>query len=364
MKLITIVGARPQFIKAAAVSRIIQNSPKLTEVLVHTGQHFDENMSAIFFKELELPQPNYNLGINGGSHGEQTGKMLSKIEAVLLVEKPDLVLVYGDTNSTLAGALAAVKLHIPIAHVEAGLRSFNKKMPEEINRILTDHSSDILFTPTLTAIKNLKNEGINEDKIFQVGDVMLDATLYYSQKAERESTILSHLNIKMKNYVLVTLHRAENTDNLDKLSKIFNALETIAKGQTLVLTLHPRTKKSLESLNFSFQHSHIKFIEPVGFLDMLMLEKHSKIIITDSGGVQKEAYFQKVPCITLRDETEWRELVDNGWNFLANPKNLCEIFDRKHSIVFPKTDTIYGSGKASDKIVKVLQQHYSFKNRL
>ena len=354
MKIVTIVGARPQFIKAAAVSRSIQNVSKLNEVLVHTGQHFDDNMSAIFFDELDIPRPYYNLGICGGYHGEQTAKMLLKIEDLLLEEKPNLVMLYGDTNSTLAGSLAAVKLHIPIAHVEAGLRSFNKKMPEEINRILTDHSSDILFTPTETAIKNLKNEGITGDKVSHVGDVMLDSTLHYTLKAERESTILADLNISSKKFILVTIHRAENTDNLDKLNQIFNALEMLAKRHILVLTLHPRTRKSLESLNYSFQTSNIKFIEPIGFLDMLMLEKHSKTIITDSGGVQKEAYFQKVPCITLRDETEWIELVENGWNVLANPNNLLEIFNCLKASEFPKVDTIYGGGEASKRIVDVL----------
>ena len=363
MKVVTIVGARPQFIKAAAVSRSIQNVSKINEVFVHTGQHFDDNMSAIFFDELDIPRPNYNLGVCGGSHGEQTAKMLLKIEDLLLKEKPNLVMLYGDTNSTLAGSLAAVKLHIPIAHVEAGLRSFNKKMPEEINRILTDHSSDILFTPTETAIKNLKNEGITGNKVCHVGDVMLDSTLYYTQKAERESTILSDLKISSRKFVLVTIHRAENTDDLDKLNKIFNSLEMLAKRHILVLTLHPRTKKSLESLNYSFQNSNIKFIEPVGFLDMLMLEKHSKIIITDSGGVQKEAYFQKVPCITVRDETEWIELIENGWNFLANHENLCDIFNQMDDVKFPETDTIYGNGNASDKIVRKLQHYYSSKSR-
>lgn len=355
MNVLTIIGARPQFIKAANVSRIIQGKAKISEILVHTGQHFDNNMSAIFFKELDIPEPKYNLGVYGGNHGEQTGKMLVKIEEVLLREKPDLVLVYGDTNSTLAGALAAVKLHIPVAHVEAGLRSFNKKMPEEINRILTDHASDILFTPTVAALKNLQNEGVDKGKILNVGDVMLDATNYYGSKAEIQSSILSHLKLSSKEYVLVTIHRAENTNNLKKLKSIFDSLEKIAKDHSLVLPIHPRTRTVLKAIDFSIKNSNIKFIGPVGYLDMMMLEKHSKIIITDSGGIQKEAYFHQVPCITLRDETEWIELVENGWNFLANSGNLSDVFNSARTVEFSAKENIYGNGDASLKIVERLQ---------
>ncbi len=357
MKILTIIGARPQFIKAAAVSRIIRNKNELSEILVHTGQHFDDNMSAIFFKELDIPEPKYNLGICGGNHGAQTGKMLVKIEEVLLKEKPDLVLVYGDTNSTLAGSLAAVKMHIPIAHVEAGLRSFNRKMPEEINRILTDHSSDMLFTPTVAALKNLKKEGVDKNKIFNVGDVMLDATNYYSVKAESQSVILSDLKLNQKEYILATIHRAENTNSLTKLKNIFDSLEKIAKDQILVLPIHPRTMNSLKSIDFSINNSNIKFISPVGYLDMMMLEKYAKTIITDSGGVQKEAYFHKVPCVTLRDETEWIELIENGWNFLANSKNLLEVLDKAQNIKFSNKENIYGNGDASLKIVDKIQQY-------
>lgn len=356
MKILTIIGARPQFIKAAAVSRVIQSQHHLDEILVHTGQHFDANMSAVFFDELNIPEPKYNLGISGGSHGEQTGKMLIKIEEVFFEEKPDLVLVYGDTNSTLAGCLAAVKLHIPIAHVEAGLRSFNKLMPEEINRILTDHASDILFVPTLTAIKNLQKEGIAKSKIVQVGDVMLDATNYYSKKAETSSTILPDLDLSDKEYVLVTIHRAENTDNLNKLKAIFDRLEKLTESHKLVLPLHPRTRKALLHIGFSIDDSNIYFIDPVGYLDMLMLEKHSRMIITDSGGVQKEAYFHKVPCITLRDETEWTELVAIGCNFLSNPKNLLSVFNKALGLTSFTEQQLYGKGDAAVRIVEKFRQ--------
>lgn len=362
MKVVTIVGARPQFIKAAALSRIIRNSPEITEILIHTGQHYDDNMSTVFFQELELAKPNYNLGISGGTHGEQTGRMLIGIEKLLIAESPDMVILYGDTNSTLAGALAAAKLHIPIAHIEAGLRSFNKKMPEEINRILTDHCSELLFTPTESGRKNLENEGINKNRIFLVGDVMFDSTLHYSKKAENESGILKDLSLITKQYILVTIHRAENTDDIDKLKQIFKVLETIAEENTLVLTLHPRTRKSLEALDFEFRSSAINFIEPVGYLDMLMLEKHSNLIITDSGGVQKEAYFQKVPCITLRDETEWVELVENGWNILSNTNNLLNNFNHSDFASFPNSDSIYGGGEASGKIVDTLKKFKTSKS--
>ena len=355
MKVLTIIGARPQFIKAAAVSRIIRNRAVIDEILVHTGQHFDENMSAIFFEELDIPRPQYNLGVRGGNHGEQTGQMLIKIEGVLLKEKPDIVILYGDTNSTLAGALAAVKLHIPIAHIEAGLRSFNRRMPEEINRILTDHSSDLLFAPTAVAMRNLNSEGVENDKISNVGDVMFDATNFYGSKAEKESSILSKLNLTSKKFVLVTIHRAENTNDLKKFREIFTGLEKLATEHTLIFPIHPRTKNTLKSIDFLFEKSNIKFIEPAGYLDMMMLEKHSKTIITDSGGVQKEAYFHNVPCVTVRDETEWVELVDKGWNILANADNLVEIFKKAQHIQFLKDENIYGNGDAAVKIVDRLE---------
>lgn len=354
MKVLTIIGARPQFIKAATVSRIINRENKIDEILVHTGQHFDANMSEVFFTELDISKPDYNLGISGGNHGKQTGKMLQKVEEVLLLEKPDMVMVYGDTNSTLAGSLAAVKLHIPIAHVEAGLRSFNKKMPEEINRILTDHSSDILFTPTSTAINNLRNEGIDENKIVNVGDVMYDAAIYYGKKAEKKSSILSELKLKEKEYILTTIHRAENVDDSDNLKNIFGSLEKVAKDYNLILPIHPRTKNALESMNYLFDRSNINFIQPVGYLDMVMLEKYAKMVITDSGGVQKEAYFHETPCITLRNETEWIELVENGFNFLANSDNLLSILHQAEKVRFSTKSSIFGNGKAALKIANAL----------
>ena len=361
MKILTIIGARPQFIKAATISRVLIDLDDVNEILVHTGQHFDANMSAIFFEELDIPEPHYNLGISGGHHGAQTGMMLTRIEEVLLKEKPGVVLVYGDTNSTLAGCLAAVKLHIPVAHVEAGLRSFNRKMPEEINRILTDHASDILFAPTATAIKNLLGEGVGQPKIFNVGDVMFDATTYYSAKAEKQSSVLLDLKLDRHEYVLTTVHRAANTDDPIRLQHIFDALEALAEQHQMILPLHPRTRKSLNATNFNLKSSNIRFIDPVGYLDMMLLEKYAKIIITDSGGIQKEAYFHKVPCITLRDETEWTELVDKGCNFLANSENLSEVFDRAQTIDFSNTEPIYGTGDAALKIIDALREHkYQF----
>lgn len=355
MKIVTIIGARPQFIKAATVSREINNVENIKEILVHTGQHFDSNMSDVFFEEMEIPKPDYYLGVGGGNHGNQTGKMLIKIEEVLLKEKPDWVLVYGDTNSTLAGALAAVKLHIPLAHIEAGLRSFNRRMPEEINRVLTDQISTILFTPTKIADINLNNEGVSENIIVNVGDVMLDASLFYLKKAEEKSTILKDLSLEKGNFVLSTIHRANNTDNINRLKIIFENLERVANNDLIVLPLHPRTKKSLLEINFDFNSSKIKFIEPIGYLDMVILQKNCKLIITDSGGVQKEAYFHKKPCITLRNETEWVELVDKGYNFLWNENiDLTELINKVEYLEFDDTEYLYGNGDASKKIVNKL----------
>ena len=289
-------------------------------MLVHTGQHYDENMSEVFFQELEIPKPDYYLGIGSGTHGAQTGRMLEAIEQVLLQIVPDLVLVYGDTNSTLAGALAAVKLHVPVAHVEAGLRSYNRRMPEEINRVLTDHASDLLFAPTEAAVENLKQEGISSNRIFLVGDVMYDASLYYGAKAERESRILQQLGLRPKQYVLATIHRAENTDDAQRLRSIFDGLELAAKEIPVIIPLHPRTREALkQEAQLSKVAQHVLVIQPVGYLDMVMLEKHSRLIATDSGGVQKEAFFYNVPCMTLRSETEWVELVELGWNRLVPP---------------------------------------------
>ena len=357
MNVLTIIGARPQFIKAATVSRNIKDTTGINETVVHTGQHFDANMSAIFFEELDMAIPKYNLGIYGGNHGEQTGRMLIAIETILINESPDIVLLYGDTNSTLAGSLAASKLHIPIAHVEAGLRSFNKKMPEEINRILTDHSSDLLFAPTIVAVKNLQNEGVDEQKIFNVGDVMLDATLYFSAKAERNATILSDLKLHTNEYVLATVHRAENTNCPKKLKSIFEALGKLSTLTTVVLPLHPRTRQSLKAIQFDIEKSNIRFIDPVGYLDMLLLEKYAVTIITDSGGVQKEAYFHKTPCITLREETEWVELIEYGYNVLSKPESLIDNYHNARNVRFDDRATIYGKGDAAPKIVNELQRY-------
>ena len=362
MKITTIIGARPQFIKAAVVSRAIADSNKLvasnsslvTEVIVHTGQHYDHNMSEVFFKELEIPEPHLNLEVGSGYHGQQTGQMLIKLEEVMLSEKPDWVLVYGDTNSTLAGALAAVKLHIPVAHVEAGLRSFNKSMPEEHNRVLTDHCSDLLFCPTSAAVKNLKIEGV-ANGVHRVGDVMFDSVLFNTGLATKRSKILETLKLQNKAYALATVHRAENTDDSHRLQAIFEALEKISsEGLRVVLPLHPRTRKLYDALRFS--GAKIKIIEPVSYLDMLQLEQQARLILTDSGGVQKEAYWMKVPCITLRDETEWIETVEAGWNILAGADRdkIVESAktDRKPSKQYPA----YGDGKAGEKIVDILRQ--------
>lgn len=359
LKILTIVGARPQFIKAAAVSRIARSLEHITEVLVHTGQHYDQNMSDVFFSELDIPKPNYYLGIGSGTHGIQTGKMLGAIEEVLVKEKPDWVLVYGDTNSTLAGALAATKLHIPIAHVEAGLRSFNRKMPEEINRVLTDHAANLLFTPTEVANQNLYKEGIASNLIYLVGDVMYDASLYYVKKAELASHILDSLKLQLKKYILSTIHRAENTDTSDRLTAIIEALSKLSQEITVVLPLHPRTKKILEDLQMLDKIPEtLCLIDPVSYYDMILLEKNSKMIVTDSGGIQKEAYFYQVPCITLRDETEWVELVDAGWNHLIAPTSSSEIYQKIKNqmcqLIPSSTNNLYGDGTAASKILEVL----------
>jgi UDP-GlcNAc3NAcA epimerase len=320
MKVLTVVGARPQFIKTAAVSRILRGTPGFEEVLVHTGQHYDANMSDVFFGDLAIPKPDYDLAIGSASHGAQTGRMLEAIEGVLLGEKPDLVMVYGDTNSTLSGALAAAKLHIPVAHVEAGLRSFNRQMPEEINRVLTDHTADLLFAPTTVAAANLEREGIPASKIYLVGDVMYDMALYYSTRAEAKSSILERLGLSPKKYIMATIHRPENTDDPSCLRLIFEGLRMAAAQLPVVVPLHPRTRAALKRESLLEELAkYVRLIDPIGYLDMVMLEKNARLIATDSGGVQKEAFFYKVPCVTLRKETEWVELVDLGWNCIALP---------------------------------------------
>ena len=330
----------------------------MQRVLVHTGQHYDDNMSDVFFRDLEIPKPDYYLGIQSRTQGAQTGQMLEAIERVLLEIEPDLVLVFGDTNSTLAAALAAVKLHIPLAHVEAGLRSFNRRMPEEINRTLTDHASDLLFAPTNASVWNLKHEGIAAKRIFQVGDVMYDACLYYGSKADRESQVLQELGLRRKQYILATIHRAENTNDDQRLRIIFEGLQLAAKEIPVVLPLHPRTRDALKRqlLLPSTIPEKLSIIQPVGYLDMVTLEKNSRLIVTDSGGVQKEAFFYNVPCVTLRDETEWVELVELGWNRLVPPRSALTIFEGLMNMLDQSGSpgSPYGKGNASVKIIEIL----------
>jgi len=371
MKIATIVGARPQFIKAATVSRVIaahntripsaaqltDNYSPITETIIHTGQHFDAGMSDIFFKELGIPEPDYHLGVSGGGHGHMTGVMLEKLEPLLQEIRPDRVLVYGDTNSTLAGALAAAKLHIPVAHVEAGLRSYNRRMPEEINRIMADQLSTFLFCPTKTADSNLKAEGFphrlggeTKQEIVNSGDVMFDAALFYAKRAKGRSGILTINGLEPKGYVLATVHRAENTDDPLCLRAIMDGLDAAASEMPVVLPLHPRTRAAMK--RYGIRSNKIKQIDPVGYLDMVALETNAGVIATDSGGVQKEAYFHGVPCVTLRDETEWTELVEAGWNRLAQPRK-ADI----RSIILAAPGNMgrdvqpYGEGRAAETIV-------------
>jgi UDP-GlcNAc3NAcA epimerase len=363
MKLITIVGARPQFIKAAAVSRAIEdhNAKRqniIKEIIVHTGQHYDANMSQIFFDELNLPQPHYNLEIADCSHGAMTGRMLERIENLLIKEKPDLVLIYGDTNSTLAGALAAVKLHIPIAHVEAGLRSFNNRMPEEINRIIADRISSILFCPTETAVRNLEKEGIKEG-VMNVGDVMYDVSLYYREKALTDIQ-LNKWGLEEKRYALCTIHRAENTDEPNRLKGIASALSQIAKTTPVILPLHPRTRKMFLEQNRFDLLSGIKVIEPLSYLEMIRLEASALAILTDSGGVQKEAYFHQVQCLTLRDETEWVETLELGWNQLcgADEESILTAWSKITQQIEGQSGKPFGDGRTAELIVDKLSTHF------
>lgn len=351
-KIVTIIGARPQFIKAAMVSKAIKDD--FEEIIVHTGQHYDKNMSDIFFEQLEIPKPKYNLGIGSGSHGKQTGEMLEKIEEVLLEEQPDYVLIYGDTNSTLAGALAASKLLIPVIHVEAGLRSYNKNMPEEQNRILSDHISEILICPTHTAVKNLEKESITK-KVYNLGDVMCDAVLYYSKRANEK---INNENIELKpifeekkldKWYLATIHRAENTfdnRNLSNILKVFENLDNI-----VVFPIHPRIKKMVEELHKENDYKNIYFIEPVDYLTMLYLTKNAIKIVTDSGGLQKECYILDVPCITVRDQTEWIETLNKGYNVLSKPE-YNELYCKIQQAEINDNNKInyYGDGEAALKI--------------
>lgn len=373
MRIVTILGARPQFIKAAPVSKVIREKANsgehLMEIIVHTGQHFDRNMSAIFFEEMDIPQPDYQLNIHNLNHGAMTGRMLNELENILVAEKPDLVIVYGDTNSTLAGALAAVKLHIPVAHVEAGLRSFNREMPEEHNRVLTDHCADILFCPTQTAVDNLAKEGIgtlgessNDQKpsspyTHWVGDTMYDAVLMFAEMASRCSQFPNTLGIEPKTYFLATIHRPYNTDNPESLTSIIDAFHEL--DGPVIFPVHPRTRPKLKQAGVSMDErvsKNIHFIDPVGYLDMLAMAKSAKAILTDSGGLQKEAYFLEVPCITLRPETEWLETVQSGWNVLAGASQV-KIVQAVLNHAWPTlSPQVFGDGRAAEKIVGHLLQ--------
>jgi UDP-GlcNAc3NAcA epimerase len=358
MRIVTVIGARPQFIKAAVVSRLFGPLAGIEEVLVHTGQHYDESMSDIFFQELGIPKPAYHLCVGSAAHGVQTGRMLEAIERVLLEVRPDALLVYGDTNSTLAGALAAAKLHVPVAHVEAGLRSFNRRMPEEINRVMADHLSAWLFAPTTTAVHNLRHEGISPDATFLVGDVMYDAALYYGSRAPADA--LARLGVAPRDYVLATIHRAENTDVPTRLAALFDALQRIAAEIPVVLPIHPRTRAALARHNLALGDvPNLRLLDPLGYLDMVALEKHARVIATDSGGVQKEAFFHRVPCVTLRDETEWTELVSLGWNRLVPPTDAGTVFAGVMRAVLGATPQVpdadpYGGGQAGERIAATL----------
>jgi UDP-N-acetylglucosamine 2-epimerase len=384
MKILTVIGARPQFIKAAVVSRAIQavnmegghlpGKESIEEITVHTGQHYDYDMDRIFFEELGLREPKYHLGIGSASHGEQTGRMLQGIEEVLLREGPDVVIVYGDTNSTLAGALAACKLHYPVAHVEAGLRSYNRAMPEEVNRVIVDHVSSFLFCPTENAVNNLRKEGIidGDVAVARVGDVMYDSVLYNLEIAREKSEILRKLGLRANDqspssvdYALVTLHRAENTDNPQRLRNIFKALDEVGQRMGVIFPLHPRTKKTTEGLGIKATGENLRLIDPVSYFDMLLLESNARVILTDSGGVQKEAFWLGVPCVTLREETEWAETVECGWNRLAGA-DTRRIINAVHEALGPKQSpspgkgkAIYGDGNAGEGIVAMLLDRLS-----
>lgn len=372
-KILTVIGARPQIIKSAAFSRAVRTrfTSQLEEIIVHTGQHYDENMSAVFFDEMSIPQPDYNLGVGSASHGKQTAEMIVELEQIMLKEKPDAMLVYGDTNSTLAGAVAASKIHVPIIHVEAGLRSFNKSMPEEVNRIVCDHLSTLLFSPTKLGYQNLINEGFSEDKelctvdspnIYHCGDIMFDNTLHFSALAEETNTVLDQHDLRESPFFLSTIHRGANTDSPENLSSIFEALLTILDHfdqHQLVLPLHPRTKKCMENNLTDFLQNRIdkqkrfRLIDPVSYLNILSLEKNCELVITDSGGLQKEAFFNEKPCVILRPETEWVEIVENGNAIIADSNSekivtaVKELMGKKAQLTYPR---LYGDGKAAEFI--------------
>ena len=372
MKLVTIIGARPQIIKAAALSRAIRNhyADQIQEVIVHTGQHYDDNMSQVFFDELQIPRPDYNLHVGSASHGVQTARMTEGIEALLIKEQPDFIVLYGDTNSTLAGAVAAAKIHVPIVHIEAGLRSFNKSMPEEINRIVCDHCSTLLFSPTLAGVENLKREGfpmdndgpftIDNPKVYHCGDIMYDNSLHFADIAEEKTDIIQRLDLAGKPFVLATIHRDSNTDHPERLTAIFKALIKVSEECQVVLPLHPRTAKLLKT-NLSedlqkqiFDSPSIKLIPPISFLEMIALERHAQLVMTDSGGVQKEAYFFKKPCIILRPETEWVEIVETGNAILADADESRIMQAWQHFKDDPPTTfpEIFGDGHAAEFMLK------------
>lgn len=350
IKILVVVGARPNFIKAFPLFEEFKKNKAIVPVLVHTGQHYDYEMSKVFFGDLNIPKPDYNLHVGSGSHAFQTAEVMKNLESIVLKEKPNWMLVFGDVNSTLAGALVASKLHVPIAHVEAGLRSFDKSMPEEINRVLTDHISDVLFCPTKKAVENLKKEGIVKN-VYNVGDIMFDAYIKMAEIADRKSKIMKEMKISKKNYILLTIHRAKNTENSDDISNILDILSDT--GENIIFPVHPRTKKVLDQKKIN-GYLNIKFIKPVSYFDMIVLENNASKIITDSGGVQKEAYFAKTPCITLREETEWVETVNDRWNILVGSERSRIIRAIKSFNPRGRQERNYGDGNATKKIIKYL----------
>lgn len=357
------IGARPQFIKASAFSAEVRSREDVQERIVHTGQHYDPQLSDIFFEELEIPPPDAHLGVGSGSHGAVTGEMLRLLERDFTEHRPDAVLLYGDTNSTLAGALAAAKLHIAVLHVEAGLRSFNRNMPEETNRVLTDHVSEMLFAPTDLAVENLRREGLGDRAIVRTGDIMYDVALRARDKAASSEGVLAELSLAGKPFVLATIHRAENTDDPTRLLALLTALGAVAALMRVVLPLHPRTKKKIADSGFEDRLGNIEVIEPVGYIDMVRLLSNAAVVATDSGGVQKEAYFYRVPCVTLREETEWKELIDTGWNRLASGTDENRIAETVLKAVGASGEPVqlYGDGHAAEQIADSIASHFSAK---
>ena len=379
-KIVTIIGARPQIIKSAALSRAVREvfPEQIREMVVHTGQHYDQNMSEVFFEEMGIPKPSFNLGVGSGSHGKQTAEMLSAIEQILVSEKPDALVVYGDTNSTLAGATAAAKLHVPIVHIEAGLRSYNKKMPEEVNRVVCDHLSTLLFSPTQSGFDNLIKEGFSgstvvpysadNPKIYHCGDVMFDNSHYFATLADEKSTVIADNKLTKGNFILSTIHRNNNTDDPERLGAIFRAFLTVLETypeKEIVLPLHPRTKNCMNDLPAELQksikdQSRLKIIDPVSFFNIIALEKYCDMVVTDSGGLQKEAFFFQKPCVILRPETEWVEIVENGNALIADADydkilaGIKELYSRKNTLTYPP---LYGDGKSAEFICREIIEH-------